>query len=103
MAGIGFGGIMIWWLLKKNPNKAHEMIATSHEYLKSLPIDQNVSNITAINNLTLTSTARNDNPLSQISANNNITLTAAKNINNVSTVATNDSDLLNFIMFSSNN
>ena len=45
MAGIGFGGIMIWWLLKKNPNKAHEMIATSHEYLKYLPIDQNVSNI----------------------------------------------------------
>lgn len=45
MAGIGFGGLMIWWLLKKNPNKAHEMIATSHEYLKYLPIDQNVSNI----------------------------------------------------------
>ena len=45
MAGIAFGGIMIWWLLKKNPNKAHEMIATSNEYLKYLPIDQNVSNI----------------------------------------------------------
>jgi len=45
MAGIAFGGIMIWWLLKKNPHKAHEMIATSHEYLKYLPIDQNVSNI----------------------------------------------------------
>jgi hypothetical protein len=45
MAGIGFGGLMVWWLLKKNPNKANEMIATSHEYLKYLPIDQNVSNI----------------------------------------------------------
>jgi hypothetical protein len=45
MAGIGFGGLMVWWLLKKNPNKANEMIATSHEYLKYLPIDLNVSNI----------------------------------------------------------
>jgi len=45
MAGIGFGGIMVWWLLKKNPAKAHEMMTTSHEYLKYLPIDQNVSNI----------------------------------------------------------
>ena len=45
MAGIGFGGLVCWWLLKKNPNKANEMIATSHEYLKYLPIDQNMSNI----------------------------------------------------------
>lgn len=45
MAGIGFGGLVVWWLLKKNPHKANEMIATSHEYLKYLPIDQNVSNI----------------------------------------------------------
>ena len=45
MAGIAFGGLVAWWLLKKNPNKANEMIATSHEYLKYLPIDQNVSNI----------------------------------------------------------
>jgi len=45
MAGIGLGGLFTWWLLKKNPNKANEMIATSHEYLKYLPIDQNMSNI----------------------------------------------------------
>jgi hypothetical protein len=45
MAGIGLGGLVLWWLFKKNPSKANEMIATSHEYLKYLPIDQNMSNI----------------------------------------------------------
>ena len=45
MIGIGFGGLVVWWLFKKNPQKANEMFATSHEYLKYLPIDQNVSNI----------------------------------------------------------
>lgn len=45
MAGIAFGGIMAFWLLKKNPQKANEMIAASHEYLKYLPVDQNTSSI----------------------------------------------------------
>ena len=45
MAGIAFGGIIAWWLFKKNPQKANEMFATSHEYLKYLPVDQNTSNV----------------------------------------------------------
>lgn len=45
MAGIAFGGIMAFWLLKKNPQKAGEMISASHEYLKYLPVDQNTSSI----------------------------------------------------------
>jgi hypothetical protein len=45
MAGIGFGGLVMWWLVKKNPQKANEMFATSHEYLKYLPIDQTTSNV----------------------------------------------------------
>lgn len=45
MAGIAFGGFVLYWLLKKHPEKANQMIATSHEYLKYLPIDQNTSNI----------------------------------------------------------
>ena len=45
MAGIAFGGLVAWWLMKKNPQKANEMFATSHEYLKYLPVDQNTSNI----------------------------------------------------------
>jgi 5-methylcytosine-specific restriction endonuclease McrA len=45
MAGIAFGGLMLYWLLKKNPRGAHEMVRTSHEYLKYLPIDQNASSM----------------------------------------------------------
>lgn len=45
MAGIAFGGIMAFWLFKKNPQKANEMLAVSHEYLKYLPVDQNTSNL----------------------------------------------------------
>ena len=45
MAGIAFGGLIMWWLVKKNPKKANEMFATSHEYLKYLPVDQQTSNI----------------------------------------------------------
>ena len=40
MAGIAFGGLVVWWLMKKNPQKANEMFATSHEYLKYLPKNQ---------------------------------------------------------------
>ena len=45
MAGIAFGGLVLWWLVKKNPQKANEMFATSHEYLKYLPVDQATSNV----------------------------------------------------------
>lgn len=45
MVGIAFGGCMVYWLLKKNPQKANEFISNSHEYLKYLPIDQNTSSI----------------------------------------------------------
>ena len=39
MAGVAFGAFVIYWLIKKNPKKANEMIATSNEYLKYLPLD----------------------------------------------------------------
>lgn len=45
MAGVAFGGIIAFWLLKKNPQKAGELISASHEYLKYLPVDQNTSSI----------------------------------------------------------
>jgi hypothetical protein len=45
MAGIAFAGLALMWLLRKNPQKANDMIATSNEYLKYLPIDSNTSNI----------------------------------------------------------
>jgi triosephosphate isomerase len=47
MAGVAFGGFMLYWLIQKNPTKAREMISTSHEYLKYLPVDQNTSSMIA--------------------------------------------------------
>jgi hypothetical protein len=43
MAGIVLGAFVLYWLLKKNPKRANEMIRTSHEYLKYLPIDHTTS------------------------------------------------------------
>ena len=43
MAGIILGAFVLYWLLKKNPKRAGEMIRTSNEYLKYLPIDHNTS------------------------------------------------------------
>jgi 5-methylcytosine-specific restriction endonuclease McrA len=45
MAGIALAGIFIYWLIKKNPLRAREMIVTSNEYMKYLPIDQNTSSM----------------------------------------------------------
>jgi hypothetical protein len=45
MAGIAFGGLVIYWLVKKNPLHANQMILASNEYLKYLPIDKNTSSI----------------------------------------------------------
>lgn len=45
MAGVAFGAFVLYWLIKKNPKKANEMIATSNDYLKYMPIDQNSSKI----------------------------------------------------------
>jgi hypothetical protein len=45
MAGIALGGIIIYWLVKKNPLNAGQMIIASNEYLKYLPIDKNTSSM----------------------------------------------------------
>jgi plastocyanin domain-containing protein len=45
MAGIVLGAFMIYWLLKKNPKRANDIIRTSNEYLKYMPMDQNTSSI----------------------------------------------------------
>jgi hypothetical protein len=45
MAGIAFGGLVIYWLVKKNPLQASQMILASNEYLKYLPIDRNTTSI----------------------------------------------------------
>jgi len=45
MAGIAFGALMFFILIKKNPLRAKEIITTSNDYIKYLPIDKNTSNI----------------------------------------------------------
>jgi len=45
MAGIGFGALMFYILIKKNPLRAREIVTTSSDYIKYLPIDKNASNI----------------------------------------------------------
>lgn len=43
MAGIAIGGLMIYWLIKKNPFQARQMIAASNDYIKYLPVDRHTS------------------------------------------------------------
>jgi len=45
MAGIALGGLVVYWLIKKNPLNAGQMIIASNEYLKYLPIDKNTSSM----------------------------------------------------------
>jgi hypothetical protein len=45
MAGIALGGLVMYWLVKKNPLNAGQMIMASNEYLKYLPIDKNTSSM----------------------------------------------------------
>lgn len=44
MAGIAFGALMFYILIKRNPLRAKEIITTSNDYIKYLPIDKNTSN-----------------------------------------------------------
>ena len=45
MAGVAFAAMAIYWLFTKNPSHAKEIIYSSNEYLKYLPVDKNTSNI----------------------------------------------------------
>jgi hypothetical protein len=43
MAGVVIGALFIYWLFKKNPMSPNQMIATTNEYLKYMPIDSGTS------------------------------------------------------------
>jgi hypothetical protein len=45
MAGVAFGGLMIYWLIKKNPMKAGQILSASNDYVKYLPIDKSTSSM----------------------------------------------------------
>jgi hypothetical protein len=45
MAGIALGALFLWWVLKKNPNHAQNIIQSSNEYLKYLPVDKDTASM----------------------------------------------------------
>lgn len=45
MTGVVFGAFVLYILLKKNPANARNILVTSNEYLKYLPVDKNTSSM----------------------------------------------------------
>lgn len=45
MGGIVLGALFLWWIFKKNPNHAKNILLSSNEYVKYLPIDRNTSSM----------------------------------------------------------
>jgi HNH endonuclease len=43
MIGIGFLGLALCWLMRKNPARAMDILNSSNEYVKYLPVDKNVT------------------------------------------------------------
>jgi hypothetical protein len=43
MAGVAFGALMLYTLFKYNPMRAREMLSTSSDYVKYLPLDKDTS------------------------------------------------------------
>lgn len=45
MAGVAFAAFMVYILIKKNPLRAKQILSTSNDYIKYLPIDKNTSDM----------------------------------------------------------
>jgi hypothetical protein len=45
MAGVAMGGLFLYFMIRKNPLHAQQIIASSNEYLKYLPVDKNTSSM----------------------------------------------------------
>jgi len=45
MAAIAFGALMLYILIKKNPFRAKQIITTTNDYIKYLPLDKNTTNM----------------------------------------------------------
>lgn len=45
MAGIAFGALMIYVLIKRNPMRAHDIMSTTNDYIKYLPMDKGTSSM----------------------------------------------------------
>jgi hypothetical protein len=61
MAGVAVGAYMIYWVIKKDPTKASQIVKSTNEYLKYMPIDKNTTNvISPFLNFTSTQFGNND-------------------------------------------
>jgi len=45
IGGVILGALFIWWLFKKNPAHAQNILLSSNEYLKYLPVDKNTASM----------------------------------------------------------
>ena len=45
MAGIALGALFLYYLIKKNPLSAKQILTTSNDYIKYLPVDKNTSSM----------------------------------------------------------
>jgi len=45
MAGVAVGALFIFYVMKKNPLNARQILSTSNDYIKYLPIDRNTSSM----------------------------------------------------------
>jgi|688.fasta_scaffold05266_14 hypothetical protein len=43
IAGVVVGALFLYWLVKKNPASTKELILSSNEYIKYLPVDKNMT------------------------------------------------------------
>jgi 5-methylcytosine-specific restriction endonuclease McrA len=72
MAGVGIGALFFYYIVKHNPLRAREMLATSNEYIKYLPVDKSTTNmISPILDFTTRHSSFQDNSTKPIIAMNN--------------------------------
>ena len=45
MVGVAIGSYMVYWLIKKDPTKASQIVKSTNEYLKYMPVDKNTTNV----------------------------------------------------------
>jgi hypothetical protein len=45
MAGVAIGALFFYYIVKHNPLRAREMLVTSNEYIKYLPVDKSTTNM----------------------------------------------------------
>jgi hypothetical protein len=45
MAGVVVAAFVLYWLIRKNPDQARNILVSSNEYIKYLPVDKNTTSI----------------------------------------------------------